>query len=29
MNEEIVIYQEEGQEVEVRLDGSRDTVWLS
>lgn len=32
MNEEtlneIIIYQEEGQEVEVRLDLDQDTVWL-
>jgi len=27
--EEIIIYQKEGQEVEVRLDVHRDTVWLS
>lgn len=29
MNEEIIIYQEEGQAVEVRLDSQRDTIWLS
>ncbi len=29
MNEEIVIYQEAGQPVEVRLDGQRDTLWLT
>ncbi len=28
MNNEIIIYQEEGQEVEVRLDAAHDTVWL-
>lgn len=27
--DEIIIYQEEGQAVEVRLDAKRDTVWLS
>ena len=29
MNEEIIIYQEEGREVEVRLDTAHDTVWLT
>lgn len=29
MASEIIIYQQEGQAVEVRLDGSMDTVWLS
>jgi len=29
MNKEIIIYQEEGREVEVRLDTTRDTVWLT
>lgn len=29
MSSEIVIYQQEGQGVEVRLDGNRDTIWLS
>ena len=28
MTNEIIIYQEEGQAVEVRLDTARDTVWL-
>lgn len=28
-NNEIIIYQEEGQAVEVRLDGHQETVWLS
>ncbi len=28
MNNEIIIYQKEGQAVEVRLDSVRDTVWL-
>jgi len=28
-NSEIIIYQEEGQEVEVRLDAGRETVWFS
>ena len=26
---EVVIFQEAGQPVEVRLDAGRDTVWLS
>lgn len=29
MSEEIIIYQEEGQAVEVRLDSSHETIWLS
>ncbi|MBL4852567.1 MAG: virulence protein RhuM/Fic/DOC family protein [Gammaproteobacteria bacterium] len=29
MSDEIIIYQEEGQAVEVRLDTAHDTVWLS
>lgn len=29
MVSEIVIYQQEGHVVEVRLDGNRDTIWLS
>ncbi len=28
MDKEIIIFQEEGQAVEVRLDSGRDTVWL-
>ncbi|HED18096.1 MAG TPA: hypothetical protein ENI74_01150, partial [Gammaproteobacteria bacterium] len=29
MKDEIIIYQEKGQLVEVRLDSAQDTVWLS
>jgi len=29
MDNEIIIYQEEGRAVEVRLDGNRDTVRLT
>ena len=29
MSKQIIIYQEKGQAVEVRLDGRRDTVWLT
>jgi len=29
MSEEIIIYQEEGQAVEVRLDSEHDTLWLT
>ncbi len=29
MDSEIIIYQEEGQAVEVRLDAAHDTVWLT
>ena len=29
MDNEIIIYQEEGRAVEVRLDSSRDMVWLT